>query len=199
MSCPKCGGVQYALVSRGVAQCSTTVWLPTGAHPSGAFGPATFPTMCGYQYQVAISDGSASAYCACGMQAIARCVSCGKDLCLARTWRFADRVFCDADAAAAQHAAADRAEEAVKQAESRLLALLAEVPYRLSRRGPDLVLEHRVSQSRYDSGVGESDGLSREQFRRLVVGAPCPTHIHGCRIVQIPRFHWWQRPTMAYC
>lgn len=184
MACPRCGGTDQVMVSPGVAQCTTPISSPTGAHPSGAMGSPQQLAPCGYRYQIPNPAGSI-AHCQCGMQSVARCTVCECDLCLDHTHRVDQRVMCAEHATAIQEAASAAAWTRIARQEERLASLLAQVSVPVVARTADIRFEHRLAGSHGESRSGWFQGLSREQLTSLRVGHDCPSHGAGCEVVEL--------------
>lgn len=171
MSCPVCGSTMHVLVAPGVAECRGSVSRPTGLHPSGAMGPTIAYQTCGNRYQVPI-PGGITEYCSCGMGAIARCVQCGKPLCLDHSVRHPEGILCAQHASDAQarasSAAADRLEVALdrmSKAALRIKAGNAKLP------PPEFRLTSSVSASQVD-------------LSSVKAGQACPVH-PSCRVAGV--------------
>ena len=80
MSCPSCGGTSRAMLSPGYFQCTSIITRrdPTGAHPSGAFGPAyqDFSCQCGHRYQEGTGQAGQQACIEHALFAVGLCIRC---------------------------------------------------------------------------------------------------------------------------
>lgn len=81
-TCPQCGSTNARRIAPNYFECQGTLAVPTGAPPSGAYGPTTQSRVCGHRYQtVTGSSAGVLPQCSCGMFAVGTCYDCGKPLC----------------------------------------------------------------------------------------------------------------------
>lgn len=80
MACPTCGGTERRPIAPGFWECASLIYqqIPTGAHPSGQFGPAfaTVATTCGRRYHEGGGGSSTSLCQTCTVFAIGVCADC---------------------------------------------------------------------------------------------------------------------------
>src|SRR5947209_5314689 len=99
MACPRCGGLSRHQLAHGYWEC-TTVWqdqVPTGAHPSGAQGPAyaLINRTCGFRYQEAASGAAVPVCGTCSMYSVGLCADCGIAQCGSCGRRYDGQFLCD--------------------------------------------------------------------------------------------------------
>lgn len=193
MSCPRCRSTSYQVAAPGVARCNGFIAVATGRHPSGVHGPTDDFMPCGTEYQIPNPYGT-PAYCACGMQAVARCTDCSTDLCLDHRQVLGGRVLCAVHAAEMRSTAAEATNHALEERLYRLRELRSKITPEVVARTGDLVVEHRImrpsqysgdSQFNYGTEQPGIDYLTPEQLSALEVGQPCPKHGVACRVIVI--------------
>lgn len=177
MACPRCGGAAHVLVSPGLAQCTGTVLVNTGAPPSGAFGPPQIPQPCGQRYQVA-PNGPSLGICSCGMGAIAVCVTCGAPLCLDHAYRRSGQMHCRDCTTKIDR---DR-EQAAHFAEVEAIARVVEAASKITE-AHILAGDHRLLFH-----------LEGSLSPCPVKGDHCPDHGPLCRVQHVYRWSkWWKK------
>jgi hypothetical protein len=96
-SCPSCGGHEREPVAPGYWRCTTVLAerIPTGAPPSGRFGPPFIQNSfrCGREY--AEGSNAMTPSCAyCTTDSIGSCGQCGKRICGDCSGRYSDQRLC---------------------------------------------------------------------------------------------------------
>lgn len=178
MGCPECGGKSRQLVAPGYWECTSSVVkiVPTGAHPSGAFGAperaASF--VCGRRYQ----DGPAatSELCSCGTLALGYCRACNRAVCHDHSGvKTGQRMCTDCELAHETREAIRIEEHARASANAALDEAIRGVISILNTRVPNGHCRHPYQQ-----------GYLRS-VRRPVLGSPCPDRHPGCSLVYTSR------------
>jgi hypothetical protein len=80
VNCPRCGGSSRILLAPGFFRCTSEIFeeQPTGAHPSGAFGPTfrVISYVCGFEYQEGTGQAGQSLCAEHALFAVGVCSRC---------------------------------------------------------------------------------------------------------------------------